>query len=77
MAGIVEEGRLLVRIFKKGDLRDCNNWRGVTFLPVISNKAALRRIRPYRPYAPSGAHRLDDLFLWQCSLFEKLNSRGK
>ena len=27
---------LIIKIFKKGDLRDCNNWRGVTFLPVIS-----------------------------------------
>ena len=27
---------LIVKIFKKGDLRDCNNWRGVTLLPVIS-----------------------------------------
>ena len=26
-----------MKIFlKKGDLRDCNNWRGVTLLPVIS-----------------------------------------
>jgi len=23
---------LIVKIFKKGDLRDCNNWRGVTLL---------------------------------------------
>ena len=27
---------LIVKIFKKGDLLDCNNWRGVTLLPVIS-----------------------------------------
>ena len=27
---------LVVKIFKKGDLRDCNNWRGVTLLPIIS-----------------------------------------
>jgi len=27
---------LIVKIFKKGDLRDCNNWRGVTLLPIIS-----------------------------------------
>lgn len=27
--------RLVVKIFKKGDLRDCNNWREVTLLPVI------------------------------------------
>ena len=27
---------LIVKIFKKGDLRECNNWRGATLLPVIS-----------------------------------------
>ena len=27
---------LIVKIFKRGDLRDCNNWRGVTLLPVMS-----------------------------------------
>ena len=27
---------LVVKVFKKGDLRECNNWRGVTLLPVIS-----------------------------------------
>ena len=27
---------LIIKIFKKGDLRDCRNWRGVTSLPVIS-----------------------------------------
>ena len=27
---------LIVKIFKKGDWRHCNNWRGVTLLPVIS-----------------------------------------
>ena len=37
MAGSVEEGTYRQDIFKKGDLRDCNNWRGVTLLPVISN----------------------------------------
>ena len=26
----------IVKIFKKGDLRDYSNWRGVTLLPVIS-----------------------------------------
>ena len=26
----------MVKIFKKGDLPDCNNWRRVTLLPVIS-----------------------------------------
>ena len=26
---------LIVNIFKKGDLQVCNNWRGVTLLPVI------------------------------------------
>ena len=32
----VWEKGLIVKIFKKGDLRDYNNWRGVTLLPVIS-----------------------------------------
>ena len=27
---------LVVKVFKKGDLRKCNNWRGVTLLPVNS-----------------------------------------
>ena len=27
---------LVVSIFKKGDLRDYNNWRGETLLPIIS-----------------------------------------
>ena len=27
---------LIVKIFTKGDLSDCNNWRGVTLPPVIS-----------------------------------------
>ena len=38
----------IVKIFKKGDLRDCNNWRGVTLLPVISKifcKMMLERIK--------------------------------
>ena len=26
----------LVKLFRKGSLRECNNWRGVTLLPVIS-----------------------------------------
>ncbi|KAL9959458.1 hypothetical protein ACROYT_G032784 [Oculina patagonica] len=39
---------LVVKIFKKGDLRDCNNWRGVTLLPVISKifgRMLLERIK--------------------------------
>lgn len=39
---------LIVKIFKKGDLRDCNNWRGVTLLPVISKifcRMLLERIK--------------------------------
>ena len=28
--------RLVLKIFKKGDLCDCNPWRGVTLLPIIS-----------------------------------------
>ena len=39
---------LVVNIFKKGDLRDCNNWRGVTLLPIISkifHRMLLERIK--------------------------------
>ena len=39
---------LVVNIFKKGDLRDCNKWRGVTLLPVISKifcRMMLERIK--------------------------------
>ena len=39
---------LIVKILKKGDFRDCNNWRGVTLLPVISKifcKTMLERIK--------------------------------
>ena len=39
---------LIVKIFKKGDLCDCNNWRGVTLLPIISKvfcRMMLERIR--------------------------------
>ena len=25
-----------VKVFNKGDLRECNSWRGVTLLPVIN-----------------------------------------
>jgi len=32
---ILKKG-LIVKIFKKGDLRHCKNWRGVTLLPIIS-----------------------------------------
>ena len=38
---------LAVSIFKKGDLRDCNNWRGETLLPIISkifHRVLLERI---------------------------------
>ena len=27
---------LIVKLPKKGDLRECTNWRGITLLPVIS-----------------------------------------
>ena len=40
--------RLIVKIFKRGDLRDCNNWRGVTLLPIISKifcRVMLERIK--------------------------------
>ena len=39
---------LIVKIFKKGDLRECNNWKGVTLLPVISKifcRMMLERIK--------------------------------
>jgi len=39
---------LIVKIFKKGDLQDCNNWRGVTLLPVIRKifcRMLLKRIK--------------------------------
>ena len=39
---------LIVKMFKKGDLSDCNNWRGVTLLPVISkisSRMMLERIK--------------------------------
>ena len=39
---------LIVKIFKKGDLRDSSNWRGVTLLPVISKifcRMMLKRIK--------------------------------
>ena len=39
---------LVVSIFKKGDLRDCNNWRGETLLPIISkifHRMLLERIK--------------------------------
>ena len=38
----------MVKIFKKGDLPDCNNWRRVTLLPVISKifcRMMLERIK--------------------------------
>ena len=37
-----------VKVFKKGDLRECNNWRGVTLLPVINKifcRMLLERIK--------------------------------
>ena len=37
-----------VKIFKRGDLRDYNNWRGVTVLPIISKifcRMLLERIK--------------------------------
>ena len=33
---------LVVEVFKKDDLRECNNWRGVTLLPV--NGKIFRRL---------------------------------
>ena len=39
---------LVVKVFKKGDLSECNNWRGVTLLPVINKifcRMLLERIK--------------------------------
>ena len=39
---------LAVTVFKEGDLRECNNWRGVTLLPVMSKifcRMLLERIK--------------------------------
>ena len=39
---------LVVKVFKKGDLCECNNWRGVTLLPVINKifcRMLLERIK--------------------------------
>ena len=37
---------LIVKVFKKGDLRECNNWRDVTLLPVkIFCRMLLYRIK--------------------------------
>ena len=39
---------LVVKVFKKGDLSDCKNWRGVTLLPAISKifcRMILERIK--------------------------------
>ena len=48
MAASVEEGAYRQDIFKRGDSCDCNNWRGVTLLPVISKtfcRMMLERIK--------------------------------
>ena len=40
--------KALVKVFKKGDLRECNNWRGVALLPVINKifcRILLERIK--------------------------------
>jgi len=40
---------LIVKIFKKGDLHDCSNWRRVTLLPVISKNHILQDdVRAYQ-----------------------------
>lgn len=39
---------VLIKLPKKGDLTDCNNWRGITLLPTCSkilSKIILNRIR--------------------------------
>ena len=40
---------IIIRIPKKGDLRDCGNWRGITLSPVVMkvfSKVILNRIEP-------------------------------
>ena len=39
---------LIVKLPKKGNLRECTNWRGITLLPVISKifgRVLIRRIK--------------------------------
>ena len=42
------KGGLIVKIPKKGNLKECKNWRGVTLLPVVSKilgRIVIDRIR--------------------------------
>ena len=36
--------RLVVNVFKKGSLHECNNCRGVTLLPVVSKISCRMRL---------------------------------
>ena len=37
--------RLVVKVFKKGSLHECNNCRGVTLLPLISKISCRMRLK--------------------------------
>ena len=44
----MKEFYFVVKVFKNGNLLDCNNWRCVTLLPVIGNilyRILLERIK--------------------------------
>ena len=48
MTKSVEEFYLVAKVFKNGNLRDCNHWRRVTLLPVIGKifcRMLLERIK--------------------------------
>ena len=44
---------VIVKLPKKGDLADCNNWRGITLLPITSKVFCSSIGRLYRPEVPS------------------------
>ena len=43
MAKTVEE-ELVLKVIKRGSLHECNNWRGLTLLPVISRILCTMRL---------------------------------